>query len=81
MKRPIRKIAFVSPHCVLDFTNGAATATLDGLALLARSGFACQAFCNTHLDAWEEVRVEDVLARRGVPYRSNPVRHGICAFQ
>ena len=30
MKRPIRKIAFVSPHCVMDFTNGAATATLDG---------------------------------------------------
>ena len=33
-----RKIAFVSPHCVLDSTNGAATATLDALALLARGG-------------------------------------------
>ena len=31
MTHPIRKIAFVSPHCVLDFTNGAATATRDGL--------------------------------------------------
>ena len=68
MKRPVRKIAFVSPHCVLDFTNGAATATLDGLALLARSGFACQAFCSSRMDAWEEVLVEEILARRGVRY-------------
>ena len=63
-----KKIAFVSPHCVLDFTNGAATATLDGLALLARSGFQCQAFCSSRLDSWEEVLVEEILARRGVRY-------------
>ncbi len=63
-----RKIAFVSPHCVLDFTNGAATATLDGLSLLARSGFECQAFCSSRLDSWEEVLVEEVLARRDVRY-------------
>ena len=31
------KIAFVSPHCLVDFTNGAATATLDQLAVLAQS--------------------------------------------
>ncbi|MGO9108439.1 MAG: glycosyltransferase [Thermoguttaceae bacterium] len=62
------KVAFVSPHCVLDFTNGAATATLDGLALLARSGFECQAFCSSRMDAWEEVLVEEVLARRRVRY-------------
>ena len=66
--RPLPKIAFVSPHCVMDFTNGAATATLDGLALLARSGFECQAFCGTRMDAWEEVRVEEILAGRGVRY-------------
>jgi hypothetical protein len=29
------RIAFVSPHCLVDFTNGAATATRDGLKLLA----------------------------------------------
>ncbi len=68
MERPIRKIAFVSPHCVLDFTNGAATATLDGLTLLARSSFECQAFCSSRMDAWEEVFVEDILARRRVRY-------------
>jgi hypothetical protein len=27
------RIAFVSPHCILDFTNGAATATRDGLSV------------------------------------------------
>ena len=46
-RKAVRKIAFVSPHCLLDFTNGAATATLDGLALLARSGFQCQVFCGS----------------------------------
>ncbi len=68
MKCPIRKIAFVSPHCLMDFTNGAATATLDSLALLARSGFECEAFCSSRMDAWEEVLVEEVLAKRGVRY-------------
>ena len=68
MKRAIRKVAFVSPHCVMDFTNGEATATLDALALLARSGFECQAFCSSRMDAWEEVLVEEVLAKRGVRY-------------
>ena len=63
-----RKIAFVSPHCILDFTNGAAMATLDGLGLLARSGFECQAFCSSRMDAWEEVLVEEILAQRQIPY-------------
>ncbi len=65
---PIRKIAFVSQHSVLDFTNGAATATLDGLSLLARSGFECQAFCNSRMDASEEVLVEEILAKRRLRY-------------
>lgn len=39
------KIALVSPHCVIDFTNGAATAKLYGLQLLQSLGFECQAFC------------------------------------
>jgi hypothetical protein len=34
MSAPLPKIAFVSPHCILDFTNGAATATRDGLRAL-----------------------------------------------
>ncbi len=71
------KVAFVSPHCVLDFTNGAATATLDGLALLARSGFECQAFCSSRMDAWEEVLVEEVLARRRVRYMVRNAQIGV----
>ena len=68
VNRPLRKIAFVSTHCVLDFTNGAATATLDGLTLLARSGFECNAFCRSHMDDCKEVLVEEVLAKRRVRY-------------
>ena len=74
MIRPIRKIAFVSPHCVLDFTNGAATATLDGLTLLARVGFQCQAFAAR---GWTPGRglVEDVSPGDGEglpgPQRAN----------
>jgi len=67
-RKEARKIAFVSPHCVLDFTNSAATATLDGLSLLARSGFECQVFCNSRIDAWEEVLMEGILAQRGIRY-------------
>jgi hypothetical protein len=76
MNRSVRKIAFISPHCVMDFTNGAATATLDALSLLARSGFECQAFCNTHIDAWQEVLVEEILTRRGVPYEVHNAQIG-----
>ena len=68
MTRPVRKIAFVSPHCVLDFTNGAATATLDALVFLQSLGFRCEAFCNSRLDSWQEVLVEEVLAQRGLRY-------------
>ncbi len=41
------KIAFVSPHCLADFSNGAAIATREGLKLLAGQGFQCMAFCGT----------------------------------
>ena len=44
------------------------TATLDALALLGQSGFECQAFCNTRIDAAEEVVVEELLAKRGMRY-------------
>ena len=76
MKHPNRKIAFVSPHCVIDFSNGAATATLAGLALLARSGFDCQAFCNSHMDAAEEVPVEAFLAQRTVRHVARNAKSG-----
>lgn len=62
-KKPINKIAFMSPHCVVDFTNGAATATLEALRVLANNGFDCQAFCATWSDSKEEVAIEAVLKK------------------
>ena len=63
-----KKIAFVSPHCVVDFTNGAAVATFAGLKALAAQGFECQAFCATRLDSAEEGLIGEVLARQGIDY-------------
>ena len=57
MTRSMARIDFVSPHCVVDFTNGAASATLDALAFLQSLGFQCEAFCNSRLDSAEEVLV------------------------
>jgi Tfp pilus assembly protein PilF/glycosyltransferase involved in cell wall biosynthesis len=65
---PRGRIAFMSPHCVLDFSNGAATATRDGLKLLASRGFQCLAFCGSQLDSGEKVPVEVVLGQHGEPF-------------
>jgi glycosyltransferase involved in cell wall biosynthesis/Tfp pilus assembly protein PilF len=65
-----RRIAFVSPHCVLDFTNGAATATLDALKLLSGIGFPCEVFCGTRVDSMGSVTA--ALARP----RPNPLPAG-----
>ena len=74
-----RKVAFISPHCLLDFTNGAATATLDALKLLAKRGFQCEAFCGSRFDAWEGGEAEAALTRRA---EGCVVRHArIGAFQ
>ena len=70
------RIAFVSPHCLLDFTNGAATATLDGLRMLGALGFDCQVFCGSRLDAWDKVALEEVLARRGERYEVRDAQIG-----
>jgi glycosyltransferase involved in cell wall biosynthesis len=78
---PVRKVAFVSPHCLLDFTNGAATATLDGLQLLHSLGFGCHVLCSSQSDAWEEVVLEDVLAKQKTPYEVRDIRLGTHAAQ
>ncbi len=74
--RPIRKIAFVSPHCAVDFTNGAATATLDALVFLQSLGFQCEVFCNSRLDSPDEVVVEKMLAERGLPCMARNAKIG-----
>ena len=70
------RIAFVSPHCVLDFTNGAATATLDLLKLLAGIGFPCEVFCGTRANGWDRARIDDVLRQRGGPFTVREARVG-----
>ena len=64
-----RKIGFVSPHCLIDFTSAAATAVLAGLQLLAGAGFRCEAFCGTLLnDDGQDVTLDQVLAALKAPY-------------
>ena len=46
-RRKVESIAFVSPHSLLDYTNGAAISTRDTLHVLQPMGFQCQAFCGT----------------------------------
>jgi hypothetical protein len=72
----MRKIAFVSPHCLVDFTNGAATATRDGLKLLATQGFQCSAFCGTRLDEAGEGLIQEQLFRRKIDYEVKKVKIG-----
>ena len=60
--RKIRKIAFASPHSLVDSSNGASVATSHLLQLLAGEGFECRAFCGPRLDAPQGVTLETVLA-------------------
>ena len=76
MSHPLPKIAFVSPHCLVDFTNGAATATRDGLKLLAAQGFQCMAFCGTRLDEPREGLIQEQLFRRKIDYEVRKVLLG-----
>ncbi len=68
------KIAFMSPHCLVDFTNGAAIATREGLKLLAAQGFQCMAFCGTRLDEAGEGLIQEQLFRRKINYEVRKAR-------
>lgn len=70
------KIAFLSPHCLVDFTNGAATATRDGLKLLATQGFQCMAYCGTRLDEPGEGLIQEQLFRRKIDYEVRKAQIG-----
>ncbi|MDZ7617442.1 MAG: glycosyltransferase, partial [Patescibacteria group bacterium] len=50
-RKPVQKVAFLSPYCLLDHTSGAAIATRSALQLLANSSFQARAFCGSWLDA------------------------------
>ncbi|MHB9049793.1 MAG: glycosyltransferase, partial [Pirellulales bacterium] len=74
--RPIRRIVFASPHSLVDYFNGAAIATSQGLECLQRQGFECQAFCGSRLDAPEELLVEEQLARQKEQYEVRKAKIG-----
>ena len=65
--RQIRKIAFVSPCSVIDYTSGAAVATAGALRFLRQIGFDCEAFCGSYLDAPDEGLLEEMLTRQNIP--------------
>jgi GT2 family glycosyltransferase len=60
--RKVRKIAFASPHCLVDPSNGAAVATSHLLQLVQDEGFECRALCGPRLDAPQVATLETVLA-------------------
>src|SRR5437667_8601043 len=62
------RILFASPHCVLDFSSGAAIATLDMLEMLAGIGYRCQAFGASKLDLPDETSFEQSLTDSAVPF-------------
>ena len=64
-----RKILFASAHSIVDFSNGAAVATLDVLRGLGMAGFQCKAFCTSRLDFHDEVCLEKILAEAGEPHQ------------
>jgi glycosyltransferase involved in cell wall biosynthesis len=72
----VHKIAFVSPHCVIDYFNGASIATVQALQFLHELGFECQAFCGSRLDTPGESLVEEQLARQHTPYEIRKAKIG-----
>ncbi len=63
----VRKIAFVSPHCLIDHTSGATVATASALQLLGKIGFETVAFCGPQTAgpdglSWDQVLADDPTA-------------------
>ena len=71
-----RKVAFVSPYCILDWASPAASATRDGLRLLASQGFECQAFCGAWFNVPEELLVAEALAKLGLRHEVRKAKIG-----
>ncbi|MGC8643344.1 MAG: glycosyltransferase family 4 protein [Isosphaeraceae bacterium] len=69
---PSRRVLFASAHSIVDFSNGAAVASLDVLRALASAGFACQAFCASRLDFHEDTSLEKIIVGSGEPLKVRP---------
>ena len=66
MGQETKRILFASPHCLIDFSSGAAIATGDALKLLVASGLEVRAFCASKLDLPGEGRFEQMMVDAGV---------------
>ena len=75
-EREIRKIAFASPHCLIDYYSGAAIASFHALQLLQGRGFQCRAFCGSQLDVPQEVAIDEVLAKQQLPFEQRRMQIG-----
>jgi glycosyltransferase involved in cell wall biosynthesis len=75
-RREIKKIVFASPHSIIDYSNGAAIATLHALQFLGKQGFECQSFCGSYLDTPDESRLEEQLDLCRIPYESRLAKIG-----
>ena len=70
------KILFASAHSLVDFSNGAAVATLDLLQGLAAAGFESHAFGTPRGDLPDEAGFEQVLRDLHEPYRVRRITRG-----
>ncbi len=75
-RRKVEKLVFASAHAIVDPSSGAAVATNEAMQLLAQSRFQCQAFNAAMLDFPEEVCVEELLAKLGLPYEVRNAAEG-----
>jgi glycosyltransferase involved in cell wall biosynthesis len=67
--RPVTKVLFACAHSLIDFSSGAAIASMDVLESLDSAGFECQAFCTPMLDFDKDVCFEQIIERLGEPFR------------
>jgi glycosyltransferase involved in cell wall biosynthesis len=61
----VARVAFRSSYCLIDFTSGAAVATMRLLRVLLDRGFQCRAFCGPWLDQGDAFAPERSLAQFG----------------
>ena len=73
---PVENLVFASAHVIVDPSSVATVATNQAMQLIAESGFQCQAFTAAMLDFPEEVCVEELLAKLGLPYEVRTMSEG-----
>ena len=64
----------------MDPSSGAALATRDLLALLARRGWDCRVLCGPHLDFEGQTFSDQLLKEQGIPFTARTSQLGELAF-